>query len=182
MTFVSRRAGATTLAMVVLASAVFIKVCFFPYILAKMKKEVKPVKPEQHERKNWLLAPVGIMHHPRGVLLTEAIVFVVLLLLTLLVNNFLSILNWYSVFFIRPGSLLLLFFSIATLCYVFKILSHGIHAIARLRTVYRFILFVLVVIAAALIFLNQSIVVPYIAKVLGLIPWSNLNPLTFVIY
>jgi len=163
--------------------------------MAKAKKEAKPTKAvkavEQQEtapaavaRKplSWLLSPSSLASHPPGVLLTDAIVLVVLALGTLLTNNFLGALNTYDVFFVRPGSLLLLVFSIATLIYILKMIAHAFHAIVRLRGIYKAVLFILVVIAAAWVFLNQDTAVPYIANIFRIIPWGNLNPLTFVIY
>jgi hypothetical protein len=157
--------------------------------MAKAKKAVKAVERAQPsvaapsgKPLNWLLSPTSLASHPPGVLLTDAIVLVVLALVTLLTNNFLGGLNAYEVFFVRPGSLVLLVFSIATLIFVLKMIAHAFHAIARLRGVYKAVLFILIVMAAAWVFLNQDTAVPYIANVFRMIPWDNLNPLTFVIH
>jgi hypothetical protein len=161
--------------------------------MAKAKKEAKPAKaagaaepqaPAAPQRRplSWLISPGSLASHPPGVLLADAIVLVVLVLVTLLTNNFLAALNAHDVFFIRPGSLLLLVFSIATLIYALKMIAHAFHAIARLRGVYKAVLFILIVMTAAWVFLNQDTAVPYIANVFRMIPWDSLNPLTFVIH
>ena len=149
-----------------------------------MKKEMKQKEhpaaeqsPAQKRPLGWLLSPTSVMQHPPGVLLTDAIVFVLLVLVTLIVNRYLAGLNSATFLFVRWGSVLLLVLAIATFIFTLKMLAHVLHAVSKLRNPYKFAIFALVVIAAVYVFIRQDYYVPRFLEFLSRIPWGNLNPI-----
>jgi hypothetical protein len=119
------------------------------------------------------------LQHPPGQLWQDAVIFVILAVASILVNNYVWFFNFWTFLFVRPGSLLLLVLVVATLVYAVRIVGHLAHGILALRKEYRAIIFVLIVIAAALVLLFQHVVVPSVIGFLLSLPWSNLYPFTF---
>ncbi len=142
-----------------------------------MKKKVK--KEEKAEVSKTLLSRPVAFIHPPGTLWIDAVVFVVLLLATSLVNNFLYYLNFFSLLFVRFGSLLLLILVVATLVYFMKLIAHLGHGIIALKTSYRVALFILILLAALYIYLNQEYYGLRIIELIQRIPFRNIYPFTF---
>lgn len=133
-------------------------------------RAVEPQKPL-----SWLVSPSAVAYHPPGALLLDATVFVILLLATVLVSNYLAFVN-VTFLFVRWGSLLLLALLIATIIYGFRLLSHAGHGVASLKNQYKLVLFAVVVLVAVVIYANQASVMPVLIRWFWSVPWASLNP------
>lgn len=145
----------------------------------RVQKELEPGRvPDNHAgepQKSGLLSPSAVYYHPPGALLLDATVFVLLLLATVLVSNYLAFLN-VTFLFVRWGSLLLLALLVATVLYGFRLLSHAGHGIASLKNQYKLVLFAIVLLVAVVIYVNQATIMPLFIRMFWGVPWASLNP------
>lgn len=145
----------------------------------RMQKELAPAQmPNNHPvepQRSWLLSPGAVQYHQPGVLLLDSVVFVILLLATVLVSNYLAFLN-VTFLFVRWGSLLLLALLVATILYGFRLLSHAGHGIASLKNQYKLVLFAIVVLVAVVIYVNQAVIMPLFIRMFWGVPWASVNP------
>lgn len=146
----------------------------------RVQKELEPGRiPNNHavepQRSSWLLSPSAVAYHPPGALLLDAVVFVILLLATVLVSNYVAFFN-VTFLFVRWGSLLLLALLVATILYGFRLLSHAGHGIASLKNQYKLVLFAVVLLIAVVIYVNQATIMPLLIRMFWSVPWASLNP------
>ena len=145
----------------------------------RMQKELAPAQiPNDHAaepQRSLLFSPSAVAYHPPGALLLDATVFIILLLATVLVSNYLAFLN-VTFLFVRLGSLLLLALLVATILYGFRLLSHAGHGIASLKNQYKLVLFAIVLLVAVVIYVNQAIIMPLLIRMFWGVPWASLNP------
>lgn len=140
------------------------------------KEPETSVKQQPQDKWRWLLSPVSVLQHPPGELFQDAVVFVVLLLATALLNAYLAFVN-VSFLFVRWGSLVLLVLAAATILYLLKLIAHLAHGIALLKKQYKAALFVIIVLLALYAYVRREAIVPWLLRQLARVPWNNLNPL-----